>query len=159
MTIKDAMMTTLPKPIDGTYDHFGHVLRHYRETLSERIHRPGLNLLPQMQVTATALLKCVEQSKGLVISQASYSEIENGLSLPRDPEAFLNAVAPCLAIEEDSIEWWTLVQYLSHGLIAQKLGGEIADQVVVTDEEELQDELKERKTLADKNPTRQRSNQ
>jgi hypothetical protein len=139
-------MGILPKPLGGRYDHFGHALRHYRETLSERIQRPGSSLLPQMQVTATSLLKCVEQSSGLAISQASYSEIENGLGLPRDPEAFLHAVAPCLAIEKDSLEWWTLVQYLSHGLIAQKLGGEIADRVVVTNEDELQVELSQRKT-------------
>ena len=130
-------MKTLPKPSGGIYDHFGDVLRHYRETLAERIHHPGLSVLPQMQVTATSLLKCVEQSSGIVISPASYSEIENGLVLPRDPEEFLDAVTPCLAIEKGSLEWMTLVKYLSHGLIAQKLGSDVADQVVVISEEEL----------------------
>lgn len=139
-------MGTLPKPLGGTYDHFGHLLRHYRETLSERIQHPGLSRLPQMQVTATALLKCVEQSADISISQASYSEIENGLGLPRDPEAFLDAVAPCLAIEKNSLEWRMLVQYLSHGLIAQKLGGDIADQVVVINEDELIKEISQHKT-------------
>ena len=143
------MTTTLPKPSSGIYEHFGDVLRHYRETLAERIHYPGLSILPQMQVTATALLKCVEQSAGIVISHASYSEIENGLSLPRDPEAFLCAVAPCLAIEKDSMEWWTLVQYLSHGLIAQKLGSEVADQVVVISEDKVTEEMNRRKQLAE----------
>jgi hypothetical protein len=126
-------MTTLPTPPNGRFQHFGHALRHYRETVSDRLGRSDL---PRMQVTAAALLKCVEQG-GLVISQASYSDIENGLSLPRDPEQFLSAVAPCLAIKKDSLEWWTLVQYAIHGLVAQKLGEDIANEALVMNEEKI----------------------
>lgn len=127
-------MTTLPTPPSGRFQHFGHALRHYRETVSDRLGRSDL---PRMQVTAAALLKCVEQGGDVAISQASYSDIENGLSLPRDPEQFLNAVAPCLAIQKDSLEWWTLVQYAIHGLVAQKLGEDIANAAIVINEDEL----------------------
>lgn len=131
-------MTILPTPPNGRFQHFGHALRHYRETISDRLGRSDL---PRMQVTAAALLKCVEQGGSIVISQASYSDIENGLSLPRDPEQFLSAVAPCLAIKKDSLEWWTLVQYAIHGLVAQKLGEDIANASVVINEEELKQRM------------------
>ena len=30
-------MSQLPKPREGKFEHFGHVLRHYRETVSDRL--------------------------------------------------------------------------------------------------------------------------
>ena len=89
-------MTILPTPPNGRFQHFGHALRHYRETISDRLGRSDL---PRMQVTAAALLKCVEQGGSIVISQAI------------------------------------------HGLVAQKLGEDIANASVVINEEELKQRM------------------
>jgi hypothetical protein len=95
-----------------------------------------------MQVTAAALLRCIEQTdKEAALSQAAYSDIENGFSLPRNPERFLHAVASCLAIEVGSLEWHLLVQYLGYGLMAQKLGPALADQLLEMDVGEIQKRL------------------
>jgi hypothetical protein len=129
----------VPGPPGGQFENFGAVLRHYRETVSQRLGRPDL---PTMQVTAVALLKCIQQTDtGAAISQAAYSDIENGFSLPRNPERFLHAVASCLAITVGSLEWQMLVQYLGYGLMAQKLGPALADQLLETDIREIQTRL------------------
>jgi hypothetical protein len=129
----------VPGPPGGPFEHFGAVLRYCRETVSQRLDRPEL---PQMQVTAAALLRCIEQTdKDAAISQAAYSDIENGFSLPRNPERFLYAVASCLAIKVGGLEWQMLVQYLGYGLMAQKLGPALADQLIETDVQEIQKRL------------------
>lgn len=129
----------VPGPPGGQFEHFGAVLRYCRETVSQRLGRPEL---PHMQVTAAALLRCIEQTdKEAALSQAAYSDIENGFSLPRNPERFLHAVASCLAIEVGSLEWHLLVQYLGYGLMAQKLGPALADQLLEMDVGEIQKRL------------------
>lgn len=123
------------------FPHFGACLRHYRETVTSRLKRfsPGL---PELQLSAAKVVECMRPRYD--ISPAAFSAIENGGSLPRDPEAFIDAVVPCLAIERDSLEWWTLVQYMTHFLIAQKLGDEVADTLVELDPEKLAAKVEER---------------
>lgn len=123
------------------FPHFGAVLRHYRETVAARLQKysPGL---PELQLSAAKLIECMKPR--YEISPAAYSATENGGSLPRDPEAFIDAVAPCLAIERNSLEWWTLVQYAAYDLVAQRLGADVAEMLVELDEDELKARLEER---------------
>jgi|GEM_PF-2091956 hypothetical protein len=128
----------LPRPRGGRYLHFGDALRHYRDTVSDRLNRPDL---PTMQVTAAALIKCVRETSGLDISTGSLSEIENGFTLPRNPMPFLEAVAPCLAIKKGTLEWLTLKRYLAHGILTQKINEAFANDTIVASEKELKIEI------------------
>lgn len=118
-------MSQLPRPREGTYQHFGDVLRHYRQTVSDRLQHctPGL---AQLEASAAQLIACMRE-KGYQISPATYSAIENGESLPREPDEFIDMVCSCLAIKANSLEWWTLTLYASHGLMSRKLGQKSAD--------------------------------
>ena len=118
-------MSQLPRPRAGKYDHFGAVLRHYRQTVSERLQdwTPGL---AKLEVSAAQLIACMRE-KGYHISPATYSAIENGETLPREPDEFIDTVCRCLAIKSESLEWWTLTLYASHGSISRKLGQRSAD--------------------------------
>ena len=118
-------MSQLPRPHGGEYEHFGAVLRHYRQTISDRLQdwTPGL---AQLEASAAHLIACM-RDKGYQISPATYSAIENGESLPREPDEFIDMVCRCLAIKLNSLEWWTLTLYASHGLMSRKLGPRAAD--------------------------------
>lgn len=106
------------------FQHFGEGLRYYRETYRERTnkHDPGM---PRFEVTQLSLIGCMDR-RGYPISSGAYSEIESGISIPKDPRAFLEAAAKCLAIEEGSDDWRALVQQLGYDIVAKKLGPEYA---------------------------------
>lgn len=103
---------------------FGEVLRYYRETYQERV-RKNTPDIPRVRVTALALIDCMDK-KGYTISSGAYSEIESGISIPKDPRAFVDAACKCLAVEEGSSEWRTLVQQLGYDIVSKKLGPEYA---------------------------------
>jgi len=107
------------------FQHFGEALRYYRETYQERISRnnPDMPEMPRIRITALSLIGCMDR-KGYSISSGAYSEIEAGISIPKDPRAFLEAATKCLAIEENSDEWRALVQQLGYDIVAKKLGDE-----------------------------------
>jgi hypothetical protein len=123
------------------FAHFGEALEAYRESVSDRLRQINPRL-PRMQLSAAALIAAMREA-GYSISPGTYSEIEAGHSLPRDPRAFLDAVCPPLFIEPDSLDWWILHQYLARDLVDQKLGP-IAAEMVVVDEDELQRRLEQR---------------
>lgn len=106
------------------YQHFGEALRHYRETYQQRIRKSNPNM-PRIHITALALIDCMRQHN-YSISSGAYSEIESGISTPKDPRAFLEAVSKCLAIDEGSDEWRVLVQQLGFDILAKKMGEEYA---------------------------------
>jgi hypothetical protein len=108
------------------FSHFGEALRYYRETYQERVTRnnPDMPDMPRIRITALSLIGCMDR-KGYSISSGAYSEIEAGISI-KDPRTFLEAAAKCLAIEEGSDEWRSLVQQLGYDIVAKKLGPEYA---------------------------------
>jgi hypothetical protein len=109
--------------VANRFQHFGEALRYYRETYQERTNsNPDM---PRMRVTALALIGCMEK-RGYPISSGAYSEIESGISIPKDPRTFLEAAAKCLAIQDGSDEWRALVQQLGYDIVAKKLGPEYA---------------------------------
>ncbi len=106
------------------FQHFGESLRYYRETYQERTNKNNPDM-PRIRITALSLIGCMER-RGYPISSGAYSEIESGISIPKDPRAFLEAAAKCLAIEEGSDDWRALVQQLGYDIVAKKLGPEYA---------------------------------
>ena len=112
---------------NNRFQHFGEALRYYRETYQERISKnnPAMPDMPRIRITALSLIGCMDR-KGYSISSGAYSEIEAGISIPKDPRAFLEAATKCLAIEESSDDWRALVQQLGYDIVAKKLGPEYA---------------------------------
>jgi hypothetical protein len=94
-----------------------------------------------MQVSAAALLAAMRK-QDFFLSPGAYSEIEAGHTLPREPERFLEAVCPALAIEPESIDWYILRQYLVRSLVEQKFGPVAASWVDV-DEDRIRQRLAE----------------
>ncbi len=93
-------IATRNEPVRRPY--FGRRLRELRETYPERISRAE-SALPVLRATpsASAVIECMRQEAGYVISNAAYSEVENGLNVPRDPPRFVDAVALCLRLTGD----------------------------------------------------------
>lgn len=56
------------------------------------------------------------------ISQAAYSDIEQGQYLPKDPDRFMEAVTRSLALEVGSAEYLNLMDHLLFDVIEQRLG-------------------------------------
>jgi hypothetical protein len=110
------------------FKHFGEALRHYRDTYPDRIRRNSPDM-PRIRVSALSLIECMDK-RGYSISSGAYSEIESGISLPKDPRTFLDACTKCLAIDEGSPEWQTLVEQLAYDIVVKKLGPEYARYVL-----------------------------
>lgn len=99
-------------------ENFGALLRHLRETYGDRIgaNRPGK---PRVLLTAQALLNAMKEA-GFSLTSGSYSEIEAGNSIPRDPHGFITVVSECLALNEH--ERQMLVHRLGYDIVKSKLG-------------------------------------
>lgn len=103
---------------------FGLQLRAFRETYSERVAQrnprtPQEAPVPRMRLSALALIDCLSKS-GYPITSGAYSEIESGNSIPRDVQAFLEAVSSCLQLTND--ERQILVSTLGYDLVFPRLG-------------------------------------
>src|SRR5258706_1162131 len=82
--------------------YFGRLLRRLRETYSERVSEripASARPLVRTRITASALVECM-QKEGCQISQAAFSDIENGINVPRDADVFLSAITACLQLTD-----------------------------------------------------------
>lgn len=107
------------------FPDFGTALRFYREHIADRIRKYVPGRLPDIQLTAKDVVSCMREA-GYSISQAAYSDIEQGQYLPRDPEVFFATVVSCLALDQDSPEYNNLMDHLAYDVLKQKLGAEKA---------------------------------
>lgn len=100
--------------------YFGKRLRELRETYAQRITPEGAGL-PVLRATpsASALIECMRRQCGYSISSAAYSEVENGLNVPRDARSFLDAVAVCLRLTAE--EKHDLARRLAYDLVWARL--------------------------------------
>ncbi len=113
-------------------NYFGRQLRALRETYVERTGR-GSSTAPMLRtrVSALALIQCLQQS-GYSISSGAYSEIENGLSIPRDAPQFVEAVCACLRITGGDKQ--DLIRRLAYDVLSARIG-EYAEQFFPADPE------------------------
>lgn len=134
------MLASIPK-----FDSFGDALRYCRATTSDRLRRimPGIGAT---HMTNQSVVNCLTSS-GYEISQSTYSELENGRSLPRDPDLFLEKLCPCMAIERNSLPYWLLRQQLGFDLVKQRLGADEAAALVIMDRVQLVKSLLEKDKL------------
>jgi hypothetical protein len=106
---------------------FGAAVRYYREHIADRLRRlvPG-GRLPDIQLTAKEVVSCMREAD-FPISPAAFSDIEQALYLPKDPALFMEKLAPCLAIDRNSDEYYNLLDHLAYDVLKQKFGPDEAD--------------------------------
>jgi hypothetical protein len=105
---------------------FGELLRLYRESYGERVglNKPGQ---PKIELKAQALINCLFEH-GVKISAPSFSEIEKGVSLPREAQAFFDAASVCLSLTAGESE--ALLLALSRDILTNRLSQETAEKVI-----------------------------
>jgi hypothetical protein len=107
-------------------NYFGRQLRALRETYVERTGRGSASgPMLRTRVSALALIQCLEQA-GYPISSGAFSEIENGLSIPRDAPQFVESVCACLQVTKDDKQ--DLIDRLAYDVLYARLG-ELVEQV------------------------------
>ena len=128
MDIKQPDNTFAGQPYDPRSTSFGQMLRIFRDEYPTRIggSTPGTPT-PKMRLTALALIECMRQS-GYPITSGFFSEVESGASYPKDGQSFINAVSSCLQLSP--MQQWQLTIQLSYDVVKNRLGEEIAIQMV-----------------------------
>lgn len=120
----------MPDP-EQYYDHFGQVLRAARVGIvPRRVRRKGED--PELpgnsrHVPALELIGCMKKRGGYSISSGAYSEIESGISAPKDSKGFVDAVVKCAELEHDELGR-DLRKQLAFDQLAKKWGVEDAAQ-------------------------------
>ncbi|HEY7781631.1 MAG TPA: hypothetical protein VIC85_15600 [Ktedonobacterales bacterium] len=106
--------------------YFGRGLRLYRKGFGDSFHRGTPDdPVVRSRVTSADLIDCLNRS-GHPISQTAYSEIESGISLPRNPADFLRSVGRCLRLNDAEVE--DLKHRLFYDVLYQRLG-DLTDEV------------------------------
>src|SRR5579884_1474293 len=114
---------------EAPFRGFGHLLREYRDSYGERMRTkfPGA---PRLKLTALALIQDLAEQYDYHLTSGAYSEIEQGLTLPRELHRFIEVVTACLLIEKGSVDYRRLVQQLAYDVVSWRAGPEIAQQTV-----------------------------
>jgi hypothetical protein len=115
--------------LDGMpeFENFGAALRYYREHIAERLRPLAPGRLPDIQLTAKEVVSCMREA-GYSISQPAFSDIEAGSYLPKDPAEFMEAVVPCLALEQNSPAYFNLMDHLVRDVLRPRLKPEALDE-------------------------------
>lgn len=108
------------------FPSLGDMLIYLRRSYSERVEKshPGG---ARVTTSAQAVANCLA-THGYSMTSGSYSMLERGNTLPKNPESFFEAIGKCLAIDTSS-KYWALLrfQYLyDHAL--RSVGVEFAEQ-------------------------------
>lgn len=100
--------------------YFGKRLRELRASYYQRLSASTPDQLGlQARPTASSLITCMRQAN-YEMSTATYSEIENGVNVPRDADSFLTAVARCLRLSQADED--DLAQRLAYDILSIRLG-------------------------------------
>lgn len=113
---------------DPPFKKFGGMLRDYRDSYGERVR----DRIPQApaRLTATALIEALDRRWEYHITSGAYSEVEQGLYLPRELDKFIDSVTDCLGIQKNSIEYQRLIQQLAYDVVSWRAGSDIAEATV-----------------------------
>lgn len=107
------------------FESFGDILTYLRRTYGARTGRVGRGL-PKVHLTALSLIDCLTEH-GYPITSGAYSLLEQGKTLPKNPDRFFEAVCKCLAIDS-SDKYWTLLRYqYMYDMMARSVSREFAD--------------------------------
>lgn len=104
---------------------FGDMLTYLRQTYGARTGRVGHGL-PRVNLTALSLIDCLAKHE-YPITSGAYSLLEQGKTLPKNPERFFEAICTCLAVES-SDKYWTLLRYqYMYDMMVRSVNREFAD--------------------------------
>lgn len=92
---------------ENNFENLGELLVYLRKTYGERTgfttHGPAFT------ITALAVAETLSEY-GYPMTSGSYSLLEHGQSLPKNPERFLDAICTALAVDRSS-KYWMLLRY------------------------------------------------
>lgn len=89
------------------FKSLGELLVYLRDTYGERTGYTAQG--PAFDITALAVAEKLSQY-GYHMTSGSYSQLEHGLTLPKNPERFFEAICAVLAIDKQS-KYWVLLRY------------------------------------------------
>ncbi|HKV84992.1 MAG TPA: hypothetical protein VJN88_10575 [Ktedonobacterales bacterium] len=90
------------------FESFGDLLLYLRQTYGERIRRTAPES-PHVSLTALAVAEFLKEH-GYSMTSGSYSLLEQGKTLPKNPEQFLDVISKCLGIDRLS-KYWPLLRF------------------------------------------------
>lgn len=106
----------------------GDLLRYLRKTYASRTGRSRAGM-PKVTLTALSLIACLGEH-GYPITSGAYSLLEQGKTLPRDPERFFGAICTCLDVASTD-KYWILLRYqYAYDLVARSVDPQFADTYV-----------------------------
>lgn len=111
------------------FDNLGQLLVYLRKTYFDR-QSGGDNDRPRTELKAAAVVEFLQSHKYSMTS-GSYSQLEQGKTLPRTPEQFLSIISKCLHIDRSSKYWILLRSQYVYDHTARYVGKEFADQTIV----------------------------
>jgi hypothetical protein len=85
--------------------------------------------MPKVTLTALSLIACLGEH-GYPITSGAYSLLEQGKTLPRNPERFFGAICTCLDVPSTD-KYWALLRYqYAYDLVARSVDSQFADKYV-----------------------------
>lgn len=116
-------------PGEEDFENLGKLLVYLRHTYFDRIS-DGDPDRPRADLKAAAVVDYLRKHKYSMTS-GSYSMLEQGKTLPRNPEQFLRIISKCFGIEPSSKYWVLLRRQYVYDHTVRFVGKEFADQTFV----------------------------
>lgn len=93
---------------EENFESLGELLVYLRQTYGERFQRTGSSL-PHITLAAQSVAAFLNEHDYSMTS-GSYSLLEQGKTLPKNPERFLDVISTCLAVSPSS-KYWPLLRF------------------------------------------------
>lgn len=125
-------VSTIEKYCDPGAEDFtnlGELLVYLRLTYFDRISG-GDPDRPRSELKAAAVVEYL-RTNGYSMTSGSYSMLEKGKTLPRNPEHFLKVISKCFKVDQSSKYWLLLRRQYVYDHTVRFVGKEFADQTVV----------------------------
>lgn len=122
------MSVQLDEPGPEDFKHLGDLLVYLRQTYSERSAPQGVDR-PRIELRAAAVVEYLRKH-GYSMTSGSYSLLEQGKTLPRNPERFLDIISACLIANPHSKYHLLLRRQYIYDHAARFVGKPYADQMI-----------------------------
>lgn len=117
------------EPGEEDFHNLGELLVYLRETYFDRLSG-GEPDRPRSELKAAAVVDYLRKH-GYSMTSGSYSLLEQGKTLPRNPEQFLAIVSKCLHVDRTSKYWMLLRRQYVYDHTARFVGKEYADRTII----------------------------
>lgn len=111
------------------FEHLGKLLVYLRHTYFDRIAGADSDR-PRSDLKAAAVVDYLRKHRYSMTS-GSYSMLEQGKTLPRNPEQFLSIISKCFQIDRSSKYWVLLRRQYVYDHTVRFVGKEYADQTIL----------------------------